>query len=81
MEKDSQIAFKAELRELFEKYGLKDGSFAATDKEGRFHALMTLHEAPNIAGLFQSVLNIGRLWQHARVVVKDILDDFQGGMK
>jgi hypothetical protein len=73
-EKDWE-AFQDEMRVLTEKYGVKEAAFCG-DADGRFlgFAIHQVHTAKEIADI---VINVGRLWQHFRGVIRDILDDFE----
>jgi hypothetical protein len=67
--------FQEELRVLTEKYGVKDAAFCG-DADGKLIGFAVSRELPakSIVGV---VMNVGRLWQHFRGVLWDVLDEFE----
>ena len=77
MDKDSLNAVRADLEKLMKVHGIRNASFCGTGAEGGYWGLMSVQEHQDAPGLFESVLNIGQLWQHTRETVRSILDDFE----
>jgi hypothetical protein len=75
MTQDKMDILQRELDKLAKKYGLISASFCATEKEtGEF---IGTFQQVNTLDIWQSVLNIGRLWQHARETTRGMLNKFE----
>lgn len=70
-------SIRTDLLEVIKKHGLKNGAFCATAPDNRYVGFGHLEEYESPATLFESALNIGRLWQHIRTVIRKTMDDFE----
>jgi len=69
-------ALHDDLLAVVEKWRLKNAAFCCQDDEGNFIGLKGIGKM-SVSGIFDTSLNIGRLWQSMRESVRDILDDFE----
>lgn len=76
MKKELQ-SIRADLLKMMKEHGLKNGAFCATAPDDRYVGFGHLEEYESPATLFESALNIGRLWQHIRTVIHKTMDDFE----
>ena len=76
MEKEKQEEFKKELQELCKKYEVENAAFTGAD-ENNYIGLSCLDESPSLGSIFESVNNIGRLWQSSRGIIADMLNNFE----
>jgi len=75
MTQDQVDILQRELDKLAKKHGLTCASFCATVKDtGEF---VGTFQQVSAFDLWQSVLNIGRLWQHAREMTRETLNRFE----
>ncbi len=71
--------FIKELNALMRKYEIKNAAFTGSGSQKYIGLLCLPKDAVSgITEIMLSVSNIGRLWQHARTVVRTMLDDFEG---
>jgi len=71
---------KADLIKLIKKHNLKDASFCAIKPNtDEFYGLTLIEEGEkfDIRDLMEAVMAVGRLWQHSRGVVRQLLGDFE----
>ena len=73
---NTQSLLREDLIQLMKKHGIRNASFCGTDAADCYHGLMCVEET-SVAGIFESAVNIGRLWQHTRTVIRRTLDDFE----
>lgn len=71
--------FIEKLKNIVKEYNVKGAAFTGTlgDEYLGLMALDYMEASRNINTIFQSVLNIGRLWQQARTTIKNIIGDFE----
>ena len=70
---------KLDLIKLIKKHKLKAGSFCAIKPNNEFYGLTLIEEGEkfDIRDLMEAVIAVGRLWQHSRSLVRQILGDFE----
>ena len=71
---------KADLVKLVKKHNLKGASFCAIKSDpDEFYGLTLIEESEkfDIRDLMEAVIAVGRLWQHSRSLVRQILGDFE----
>lgn len=71
-----QDTLRADLQELCKKHGIRNASFCGTTVECWFRGLTCISPATP-SEVFESVLNLGRLWQHSRTVIRNMMDEFE----
>lgn len=74
--KERRTAFREELVALCGKHNVKKASFCGTMGD-EFVALFCAGEVKAVSDVTEAVMNVGRLWQHARMMVKKMLDEFE----
>lgn len=74
MEKDKAKELTDEIESIIEKYGAKNFSFCG-ELDNRFIGVINTNHN-SLGSYFESVVNIGRLYQSAREKTKTILDKF-----
>ena len=67
---------RSDLIELCRKHDISNASFCGSSPDDQYYGLMCI-EKTTTAEVFKSAMNIGRLWQHTRMVIRQILDDFE----
>ena len=67
------------FRDFCEIHSLKNASLSATDVSGNFVGFLGIDVDDSPAGMFESIANVGRLWQHARTAIVSFLNDFERG--
>lgn len=66
---------RSDLEAVMKKHGIRDASLCGFTEDDLFVGLVSISEEITMSGIFQCSLAIGRLWQHARGVIKKALDD------
>lgn len=76
--KEKRKAFRDDLIALCGKYGIENASFCGTIGD-EFVSAFCMGELKSVSGVTEAAMNVGRLWQHARSMVKKMLDGFEKG--
>ena len=78
MTKEAIREIQKELAVVLEKYGIRDSAFCGVGEEGHFIGGM-VGSGGEISreSTIKTALNIGRLWQHTRETVRNVLDSFE----
>lgn len=64
-----------ELREVIERHGLYHCAFCGSYNNDEYLGLFLCKE--KMPDIFQTVLNVGRLWQVGRNITRDMLNKFE----
>lgn len=77
MNENVKVKFRGKLVDLCEEFGIKNVSIAGTHHDEFIGILLIDEEKKSFSDIFESVINIGRLWQHSRTIVRSVLNDFE----
>ena len=75
MDKEAKEKIKIALNQLCQDHDIKNASFCGSVNGGVF-AYVSLNQTDN--NVFESIMNVGRLWQYTRGVTRKMLDEFEG---
>lgn len=76
METEKRKEFIEELKLLCKKYEIKNAAFTGAD-ETNFIGLQCLNDKPTLGEIFESVNNVGRLYQSSRELIRELLNDYE----
>jgi len=65
-----------DIKKVMEKHGLHDGAFCSFTNDGMFFGSL-INSDDTVLSLFDSIIAVGRLWQHARNSCRSILSEFE----
>ena len=65
-----------ELSDVAEKHGLRNCSFCGINKDDEFVGMFLTRNVTTMTA-WESILNVGRLWQHARETSRTLLNTFE----
>lgn len=68
-----------DLKELCIKHGIKAASFTG-NIDNSYIGILSIDNL-NFSGCYDAVLNVGRLWQHARTTIRSVMNTFEGVRK
>jgi hypothetical protein len=77
MTPDKQDALNRAIAKVAKQYGIINYSFCGEEKEtGNFIGFLGDGPTIKIKNIWSTVINIGRLWQHARNTTRNMLNEF-----
>ena len=66
------------IRALCEECGVINASVCGIDaKSGQFIGF-NVFKSDSVGDLFESTMAVGRMWQHCRTQIREIMNDFDG---
>ncbi len=77
MTQDKMDALQRELERVAKKHGLINCAFCGTEKETGGFIGLVVDTKTTIHTLWDTVLNVGRHWQHMRSLTRDNLNKFE----
>ena len=69
--------FFKEIKEVCKKHGITNAAICGKTEDDKFIGLLNITDKETYSALFDSITMVGRLWQHAREMSKEALDDFE----
>ena len=77
MKENEMSDLQKDLDAVGKKWSLKNCAFCGSDNEGNF--VGTQVGSTTVLSFWETSLNVGRLWQHMRTQVRNILNEHERG--
>lgn len=82
MNRERKLEFNKKIIEICNEFGVENVSIAGNSRnvppQSEFIGTILIDKNEQSMGsIFEAVMNIGRLWQHSRTVVRQMLNDFE----
>ena len=79
MDQTERIKLKEALQKVCKDYNVKDASFCGVTDTG-VYMIISICGPKTLKRLMSTITTVGRLWQHARQSMIDVLDGFEGDL-
>lgn len=81
MDKETRDKFASKVADVCTEFGVENVSLCGTcgNLKPGFIGILLLDkkENPSMGAIFEATANVGRLWQHSRMIVRATLNDFE----
>ena len=77
MDKEIKAQLYERISKVCKEFGVENVSITGNRNKEYIGILLIDNETESIPAIFEAVLNVGRLWQHSRAVIRKILNDFE----